>query len=271
MKKSLSKLLLLMFVLLLVGCKDQEVNDEISNETVKEEESGEMINIEESTDTFAEQIQLFAEEKDVWLLEDFGPFGASVAVYDLDGDGILELMTTVTQGTGLYAYNNFYQADLENKCLVALEQGPEELLEYGGFGLELASYGYEQRENAYVDENGRIMYPSVDYGKAGMAFFSCAEGVYYLENGVVMNQLIRSYTTDFTENEDGEETYYVSDKEDPVTKEEWEAEYDNFIANKEVKKVNIGWKDFYVDEMAKLSDDEVLEILTSSWEEAVSE
>ena len=262
MKKLLSMVLLFVFVLSLVGCKDQDVDNDTTNE------SNETVREEESTDTYAEQIQLFVAEKDVWLSEDFGPYGVSVAVYDLDGDGVLELMTTVVQGTGLYALNNFYQADLENGCLVELKQGPEDLLEYGEVGLELASYGYEQRNNVYIDENGRMMYSAVDYGRAGMAFSSCAEGVYYLENGVVMSQLIRSYTTDYTENEDGVITYYVSEKEEPVTKEEWEAEYDNFTANKEVKKVNIGWKDFLQDEMLEFSSEEWSDILTSSWEEA---
>lgn len=270
MKKLLSMVLLLALVLSLVGCKDQNMDIDIKNESseIEEEKLDETVNEEASTDTYAEQIQLFVAEKDVWLSEDFGPYGVSVAVYDLDGDGVLELMTTVVQGTGLYALNNFYQADLENGCLVELEQGPEELLEYGGVGLELASYGYEQRNNVYIDENGRMMYSAVDYGRAGMAFSSCAEGVYYLENGVVMSQLIRSYTTDYTENEDGVITYYVSEKEEPVTKEEWEAQYTNFTADKEVKKVNIGWKDFLQDEMLEFSSEEWSDILTSSWEEA---
>ena len=263
MKKLLSMVLLFVFVLSLVGCKDQDVDNDTTNE------SNETVREEESTDTYAEQIQLFVAEKDVWLQEDFGPYGVSVAVYDLDGDGVLELMTTVVQGTGLYALNNFYQADLENGCLVELKQGPEDLLEYGEVGLELASYGYEQRNNVYIDENGRMMYSAVDYGRAGMAFSSCAEGVYYLENGVVMSQLIRSYTTDYTENEDGVITYYVSEKEEPVTKEEWEAQYTKFTADKEVKKVNIGWKDFLQDEMLEFSSEEWSDILTSSWEEAV--
>lgn len=281
MKKLLAMVLLCSVVLSLVGCKDQNMDNDITyepDETVKEEESDDVVNQDESdedanqeepTDTYAAQIQLFVEEKDVWIQEDFGPYGVSLAVYDLDGDGILELMTTVTQGTGLFAYNNFYQADLENGCLVEVQQGPEDLLEYGGLGFELASYGYEREDKAYVDENGSIMYPAVDYGRAGMAFSSCAEGVYYLENGVVMNQIIRSYTTEYTEDEDGVVTYYVADNEEPVTKEEWEAEYDNFIANKEEKEINIGWKDYLLDEMLELSNEEWSQVLTSSWEEAV--
>lgn len=271
MKKLLSMVVLLALVLSLVGCKDQNMDMDIKNESseIEEEKLDETVNEKASTDTYAEQIKLFVAEKDVWLQEDFGPYGVSVAVYDLDGDGVLELMTTVVQGTGLYALNNFYQADLENGCLVKLKQGPEDLLEYGEVGLELASYGYEQRNNVYIDENGRMMYSAVDYGRAGMAFSSCAEGVYYLENGVVMSQLIRSYTTDYTENEDGVITYYVSEKEEPVTKEDWEAQYTKFTADKEVKKVNIGWKDFLQDEMLEFSSEEWSDILTSSWEEAV--
>lgn len=262
MKKILSMVLLFVFVLSLVGCKDQDVDNDITSDL------DEIVNEEESTDTYAEQIELFASKKEEWIFRDTGFSAISVAVYDLDNDGTLELMETCIQGTGLFAYNKFYQADLENECIVELEQGPEDLLEYGEVGLELASYGYEQRNNVYIDENGRMMYSAVDYGRAGMAFSSCAEGVYYLENGVVMSQLIRSYTTDYTENEDGVITYYVSEKEEPVTKEEWKAQYTNFTADKEVKKVNIGWKDFLQDEMLEFSSEEWSDILTSSWEEA---
>lgn len=264
MKKLIVMTLSLVLVLALAGCKDQSTNDIISNEpSVAELE-------EEVTDTYTEQIQLFVEQKDIWLQEEFGPYAASVAVYDLDGDGILELMTTVTQGTGLYAYNNFYQADLENGCLLELEQGPEELLEYGGLGFELASYGYEQRDKAYVDENGRIYYPAVDYSRAGMAFSGYTEGVYYLENGVVMNQVIRSCTTDFTENEDGVETYYVSEEFKQVTQEEWETEYEKFIEGKEAQTINIAWKDFYGEDASTISKEEWLTILTTSWQQAVT-
>ena len=258
MKKLIVMTLALVLVLALAGCKEQSTNNNISPE-------------EGVSDTYTEQIQLFVEQKDIWLQEEFGPYAASVAVYDLDGDGILELMTTVTQGTGLYAYNNFYQADVENGCLLELGQGPEELLEYGDLGFELTSYGYERRDKAYVDENGRIYYPAVDYSRAGMAFSSCTEGVYYLENGVVMNQIIRNSTTDFTENEDGVETYYVSDELEPVTKEEWEAEYENFIAGKEQQKINIAWKDFYEEEVSTISKEEWLEILTESFQQALRE
>jgi len=225
---------------------------------------------EKIVDTYAEQIALFAEQKDVWLQEDFGPYVASAAVYDLDRDGILELMTTVTQGTGLYSYNNFYHADVENGCIVELQQEPVELLGYGRLGLDLASYGYERRDNVYVDENGRIYYPAVDYGRAGISFSSRTEGVYYLENDVVTSLEIRSSTIDFTENEDGVESYYVPDKSEPVTKEEWEAEYEKFIEGKDYQEINIAWKDFKEEELSALSKEEWLEILTASWKQGLS-
>lgn len=263
MKKIITTALPFLLVLTLAGCKDRSMNDIISNESSVVEIE------EETTDTYAEQIHLFAEQKDIWLQEDWGPYAASVAIYDLDRDGILELMTTVTQGTGLYAYNNFYQADVENGCILELKQGPEEMLECSGLGWELTSYGYERRDKAYVDENGRIYYPAVDYGRAGIAFSSYTEGLYYLENGVVMNLEIRSCTTDFTENEDGVETYYVPNEQEPVAREEWEAEYEKFIEGKEHQKINIAWKEFYEEEVPSISEEEWLEILTKSWQQAL--
>lgn len=273
MKKLIVRVLPLMFALVLVGCNEKSVND-ISSDVPSEEEITEEKTTEAAkdtytvTDTYTEQIQLFAEQKDMWLPEDFEPYAASVAIYDLDGDGILELMTTVTQGTGLYAYNNFYQADVENGRILELGQGPKEELAYGRLGFELASYGYERRNKAYMDENGRIYYPAVDYGRAGIAFSSCTEGVYYLENGVIMNEAIRSHTTDFTESEDGVETYYVYDEAEPVTEEEWETAYEEFAKGKVPQKINIAWKDFYEEEMRAISEVEWVEILTTSWQQA---
>ena len=152
-----------------------------------------------------------------------------------------------------------------------LGQGPKEELAYGRLGFELASYGYERRNKAYMDENGRIYYPAVDYGRAGIAFSSCTEGVYYLENGVIMNEAIRSHTTDFTESEDGVETYYVYDEAEPVTEEEWEAAYEEFAKGKVPQKINIAWKDFYEEEMQAISEVEWVEILTTSWQQALRE
>lgn len=270
MKKLIARVLPLMLALVLASCNDKSVND-ISSDVTSEEEITEEKVIEAVKDTYAEQIQLFAEQKDMWLPEDFEPYAASVAIYDLDGDGILELMTTVTQGTGLYAYNNFYQADVENGRILELEQGPKEELAYGRLGFELASYGYERRNKAYMDENGRIYYPAVDYGRAGIAFSSCTEGVYYLENGVIMNEAIRSHTTDFIESEDGVQTYYVYDEAEPVTEEEWEAAYEEFAKGKVPQKINIAWKDFYEEEMQAISEVEWVEILTTSWQQALRE
>lgn len=281
MKKLIARVLPLMLALGLAGCNEKRVNDISSNEPREMETTEEETTEEETTeevndtytvkDTYTEQIQMFAEQKDMWLPMDFEPYAASVAIYDLDGDGILELMTTVTQGTGLYAYNNFYQADVENGCILELEQGPKEELAYGRLGFELASYGYEQRDTAYMDENGRIYYPAVDYGRAGIVFSSCTEGVYYLENGVIMNEAIRNHTTDFTENEDGVKAYYVFDKAEPVTEEEWEAAYEEFTKGKVPQKVNIAWKDFYEEEMFAISEEEWVEILTASWQQALRE
>ncbi len=196
----------------------------------------------------AQQLRVFAENFERWLPEEGATAGETlgIAVYDLDKDGRLELMCTLVQGTGLYACNAFYHADVENGELLELDQktSPIEL----SFEIEQTSSS-EGWANAYEDGQGRILYMSSDYGRAGIWSASCTEGYYYLENEEVISVPIRSYVLEYNENEEEIYTYYLSDGDTPVEKEEWEKAVQNFQMGKHPLDVSVCWKDLYETEI----------------------
>ena len=196
----------------------------------------------------AQQLRVFAENFERWLPEGGATAGGTLglAVYDLDKDGQLELMCALVQGTGLYSCNAFYHADVENGELLELDQkaSPIEL----AFEIErtLSSEGWA---NAYEDEQGRILYISSDSGRAGMWSASCTEGYYYLENEEVVSVPIRSYVLEYNENEEEIYTYYLSDGDTSIEKEEWEKAAQTFQAGKKALDASICWKDLYETEI----------------------
>ena len=198
----------------------------------------------------AEQLRVFAENYDLWLPEEGSAAGGSIglAVYDLDKDGQLELMCTLVQGTGLYAFNTFYHADVENGQVLELgqEAAPAEL----AFEIEWTPSS-EEWANAYQDGQGRILYMASDYSRAGLQSASCTEGYYYLENEKVMSTAIRSYVLEYDTNGKETYTYYLADEDTPVGKDAWEKAGQSFLTGKTALDTSVCWKDLYDTEIAE--------------------
>ena len=238
---------------------DELTEEDNSKNTIYNENIGENIFISDEAymevcsrlgEENAKQLCVFAENYERWLPEEGATAGGTlgIAVYDLDKDGQLELMCALVQGTGLYACNTFYHADVEDGQVVELEQEalPMEL----AFELEqaLSSEGWA---NAYQDEQGRVFYMASDYEKAGMQSVSCTEGYYYLENEEVVSVAIRSYKLEYSEDEEEMYTYYISDGDTPVGKEIWQEAQQTFLTDKETMDVSVCWKDLYETEIAE--------------------
>ncbi len=98
-----------------------------------------------------EQIDIFADEVEEWSRG--LSVGAAFAVADLNQDGRLELITDDVQGSGHFAYNNYF---------VVTEDGAMVKLESGRFGEYLSTY-YDLADGlihvpVYYDEKEDVFY-----------------------------------------------------------------------------------------------------------------
>lgn len=208
----------------------------------------------------AAQLRIMADNFLQWKVVNY-PGTANYAVYDLDGDGRLELMTNVILGSGLFSENHFYQVNEGHTGLVELTQKPDDV---GILEFEIAGSGYDNYGKAYVDENGRILYATADYGRAGIDFVGCSEGYYYLENGIIYNEEIRSYTTDYSEDEDGVYSYYSAGPGEAISEEEWKALYQEFQDGKQEIEYSMKWVSLYEDETEDMDADDWYRFLADS-------
>lgn len=214
----------------------------------------------------AVQLRLFAENYAQWIPLDWelSPGSMDFAIYDLDGDGRLELLRTQIQGTMRFSDSHFYQAEVESGQIYELAQ--QSLAE--GFAPELyLQHGFAKTPCAYLNTEGKLLYPASDYSRNGIWSASRTDGYYYLEAQTIINVPVRSSVTEYEENGEENTTYRLPDQDAPVTAEVWETAGETFLADKTAKEIQIGWKSLYEEDiMANQAKDWFL-LLTESLEE----
>lgn len=209
-----------------------------------------------------EQIAFFAKNRQQWRfdLETYGPYGLQYAVYDLDGDGRLELMSTVCMGTGLFSENRFYQMGEDGKTLETLNQ--RELPEQENQdGLDSDGYDLGWFMDAYRDSKGRTYYSGSNVFRDGAAFHGEIQGFFYLEgNTVTFQDICHSTSEADSDTEDTIDIYYdMDDNEIPV--EAYDLLLSDFVKGMEKGKAYINW----------FTDDEVTEDTDDAWEQRLAQ
>ncbi len=201
-----------------------------------------------------EQAAEFAAQADRWLTGGDGrEAGSSYSFYDMDRDGRLELITNLNQGTGRYSENHFYRITGDGEFmelpLVRLCAG-EKKSWIANFDL---TWIYTE---AYEDEAGIIYYEGNDFTREGIFGGYDETGFYYLKEGTVYQDSIRTCSR-FTDSEgENEEVHYyvmVVDgkvEEEEITEEEYAALREDYVKDMSPVKVYQNWVYFTADELA---------------------
>lgn len=272
---------ILLGTLLFTGCKagddgqaqivmsqpEQQTKQKAEHQAVAEvmedakAESEENKNFPDVPSEILEQLKVFAGNKDVWNMEDYGPLNMGYAVYDLDKNGTPELLVGVIAGTGLYSENHFYQCDTDLKEMVEISQKYYE--DYSEYDIT----GNWDVEAFHDNENDVIYYLSTDYTRNGMAESFRSEGFFYLQDGCVTNSNMKNYQILFQDEEHFTETYMDASGNE-ITKNEWEMITEDFKKNKEKTACFISWKSITPDELHVASEEDVLKDLVESYMEA---
>lgn len=202
------------------------------------------------------QLEFFAENKDIWNNSKYTPRAFYYAVFDLDNDGRLELITSAISGTGQYSENHFYRRNDDE-----IEELPQK---YSGKKLESESeLDFALFDYKYAYTNGKVTYyPASDLIRDGFQWSSSADGAYYLKDGTVYIDIYRS---DYTLCKgDGETTCYDADGNE-ITQEAWEKLEENFYAGMEPITYHIFWNSIVPEELEQVSEQEIFNALAESY------
>lgn len=299
--KRASKVLLcdlLIFLLILTGCASENENDTVESiDTDKsvqmsEEEQNELpdqtatgqelsdnkdmtdqndytLDLSGLSEDVISQLEVFAENKDFWNMNYYGQINCCYAVFDLDNDGRLELITSTVAGNGLfYSENHFYRTDDTFTKIEELKQEYyEEYHEYYETNPNELDLLCEYEGLAYTDGEV-IYYPAEDEIGNGAVSSYIADGAYYVKDGIVYSVIYRGCNTLWGDEDNNEQTWYDAAGNE-ITQEAWEKLYNDFYAGMEPITYHICWESLLPSELEQASEQEILCVLVESYKEGI--
>lgn len=234
-------------------------------ETNAEREAARKAGIKAGTETEAAriseevtyQLEAFVEAREDWIYKDYGTSPCSYAVYDLDGDGRLELLAQVTAGTGLFSENHFYRV----KASGGIEELPQEYYaEYAQFEID----GGPGREIYKDRESSTVYFMASDRTKNGLVGELLSEGAFYVKDGLVHSMVYRGSYEPPEKGGLGERAYYDG-AGNQISREKWEQLYEDFLKDKEKLSCDICFQRMETAETERMTDAELLRMLAESY------
>lgn len=197
------------------------------------------------------QAAAYAVHADKWMPQSAEePFGTNYLLYDMDRDGSLELLANTVRGSGRFSENHFYglsnNGELLELPLVRLCGGRKK--EWASV-FDIYAWAYDA---AYQDREGIVYYEGNDFTREGIYGGYDETGFYYLKEGTVYQDSIRTCSR-FTDAATGKEEnhyYRIEDTEKEITEEEYEAVRKDYIKDMEEIRICQRWTEFTDAELA---------------------
>lgn len=205
------------------------------------------------------QLEVFAENREQWVPQEYGSTAFGYTVCDMDGDGRLELLVQMTLGTGLFSDNHFYQVDDAGNGIKEL---PQEL--YDGYN-ELDIDVFNSDGQVFRDGDGTVYYMASDIIRNGYAESCRQDGAYWLKDGCVYSMVYRGLLMQAKGEDSWEETCYDAEGNE-ISPEAWELLQGSFLEGKEEIPRVISWIFAYPSDVRKASEQEILRRLAESLE-----
>lgn len=207
------------------------------------------------------QLEVFAENKDVWNMN--GYESIAYTVVDLDNDGILELIINAKDGIEGNSENHFYNTDDK---FTKIEELPQEYYEEDS-EFDIAANIFDRYKEAYTDGNV-IYYPASDKVKNGSKGTYFYEGAYYLKEGIVHSVIYRSqYALKVDEN--SYEHIWYDARGNEISEKEWIKLYDAFYAGMESITNPVFWLWIEPSEIEQAPDEKMLDILAGKYKDGL--
>ena len=224
MKKFFVLILAVTIFIGMVGCGKysadfENANDKSQPTEKKSQDTAEINNETDKKDKISKQIQLIADNIDLWKIDDEIENGA-YAVCDINNNGRLEIISSTCQGTGMYSQNNIWEVNENMDGLVKCSQTIKE----GDSQADIMSANIIP---AYYDSQKNVYYLIFDdLTKSSMAEYYENKRSWSLQNNQVIENYLAYKSTIYTDSDNTDIT--CKDAEDNIISEE---EYNN-IADK---------------------------------------
>ncbi len=208
--------------------EESQIEDRENEDDQNEEQIVEEINLLEE----ANQIALIAEKRAEWFVED----DENLYVYtvtDLNQNGRLELISTSTQGSGLYSYTNYFEVTEDGTALEKWNRVSED--------ASAPDVGYAMFPVFCDQVSGNYTYIINDFWRAGMAESGAVViGVTYF-NGEIEETILGSEVCSYDEETQLEIMTYYNAQNEEITAEEYETLAQTVYQGLEEKIVFIQW------------------------------
>lgn len=214
----------------------------------------------------ADQVKLIAENRELWLVTDASQADAMMyAVSDIDENGRLELIASVTEGTGMFSTSYFYEVSEDFAAL-------EPVTKMYGTNYSEPDISWNDSFRCYKGELGNFIV-SMDQTMNGYAERYYSQDFLLLREGTVDAATI-AYCMVLAEdsNGDGEpelHAYYYAaggsgGDDEEISSEQYATAADDFFGYAYDRYVmDLGWTQF--DEAARKSEVDVPAALAESW------